>query len=119
MQVACNHTTIVHPFDFVASSDPAWRPSPTRHVTGAPVTTCKKLHRHLRQCHVFSTAEPVPRLEAALRVTQQCQLSATITGQSAAGIGTTVDMAKSGPTVIAATDEWKQRSNRLQARVPS
>jgi hypothetical protein len=49
--------------------------------------------------------EPVPQLEAALRMTQQYQLSATIMGQSAAGIGTTVDMAKSGPTVIAATDE--------------
>jgi hypothetical protein len=31
----------------------------------------------------------------------------------------TVDMAKSGPTVMAAADERKQRSNRLQARVPS
>jgi hypothetical protein len=59
----------------------------------------------------------VPRLEAALRVTQQCQLSATITGQSAAGIGATVDMAKSGPTVIAETDGRKQRSNHLQARI--
>jgi hypothetical protein len=52
-------------------------------------------------------------------VTQQCQLSATITGQSAAGIGTTVAMAKSGPTVIAATDGQKQRSNHLQARILS
>jgi hypothetical protein len=40
-------------------------------------------------------------------------LSATITGQSAAGIGATVNMAKSGPAVIAATDEQKQRSNHL------
>jgi hypothetical protein len=79
----------------------------------------KKPHRHLRQCRVFSTAEPVSRLEAALRMTQQCQLSATITSQSAAGGGAAVDMAKSGPAVIAATDERKQRSNRLQARVPS
>jgi hypothetical protein len=79
----------------------------------------KKPHLHLRQCRVFSTAEPVPQLEATLRVTQQCQLSATIMGQSAAGGGATVDMAKSGPAVIAATDERKQRSNRLQARVPS
>jgi hypothetical protein len=31
----------------------------------------------------------------------------------------TVDMAKSGPAVMAAADERKQRSNRLQARVPS
>jgi hypothetical protein len=52
-------------------------------------------------------------------MTQQCQLSATITGQSAAGGGTTVDMAKSGSTVIAEADGWKQRSNRLQARVLS
>jgi hypothetical protein len=79
----------------------------------------KKPHRHLRQCRVFSTVELVPRLEAALRMTQQCQLSATITGQSAAGGGAAVDMAKSGPTVIAAADGRKQRSNRLQARVPS
>jgi hypothetical protein len=99
--------------------NPAWRPRPTRHVTGAPVTTCKKLHRHLRQCRAFSTAEPVPRLEATLRMAQQCQSSTTITGQSAAGGGMTVDMAKSGPTVMVAADEWKQRSNRLQARVPS
>jgi hypothetical protein len=103
----------------LASSHLAWRPRPTRHVTGAPVTACKKPHRHLRQCRAFSTAEPVPRLEAALRMTQQCQLGATITGQSAAGGGATVDMAKSGPVVTVATDERKQRSNRLQARVPS
>jgi hypothetical protein len=117
MQEACNRAAIVHPFGFVASSGPAWRPGPTCHVTGAPVTTCKKPQRHLR--HVFSTAKPVPRLEAALRVTQQYQLSATIMGQSAAGIGTAVDMAKSGPAVIAATDKRKHRSNRLQACVPS
>jgi hypothetical protein len=50
---------------------PAWRPRPTRHLTGAPVTTCEKLHRHLRQCHAFSTAELVPRLEATLCMAQQ------------------------------------------------
>jgi hypothetical protein len=43
-----------------ASSHPAWRPRPTRHVTGALVTTCKQPHRHFRQCRTFSTAEPVP-----------------------------------------------------------
>jgi hypothetical protein len=32
----------VHPFGFVASSSPAWRPGPTCHVTGATVTTCKE-----------------------------------------------------------------------------
>jgi hypothetical protein len=96
-----------------ALSHPAWRPRPTRHVTGAPVTTCKKPHRHLRQCRTFTTMEPVPRLETTLRMAQQCQSSTSITGQSAAGGGTTVDMAKSGPTVMAAADERKQQSNRL------
>jgi hypothetical protein len=79
----------------------------------------KKPHRYLRQCRVFSTAEPVQRFEAAPRVTQQCQLSATITGQSAAGIGVTVDMAKSESAVIAATDVRKRRPNRPQARILS
>jgi hypothetical protein len=49
MQAACNRTkgrTLSTP------TRPAWGPRPTRHVTGAPVTTCGKLHRHL----------PVPRL---------------------------------------------------------
>jgi hypothetical protein len=98
---------------------PAWRPRPTHHVTGAPVTTCEKLHRHLRQYHAFSTAEPEPRLEATLRMAQQCQPSTSVTGQSAAGEGVTVDTARSGPTVMAAAGERKQRSNRLQAHVPS
>jgi hypothetical protein len=100
---ASNRTTIVHHFGFITSGGPAWRPGPMCHVTGAPVPTCTKPHRHLRQRRAFSTAEPVPRLEASLRVTQQCPLSATITGQSAAWIGTTVGMAKGGPAVIAAT----------------
>jgi hypothetical protein len=101
------------------STHPPWRPRLTCHVTGAPVTTCEKLHRHLRQCRAFSTAEPVPRLEATLRMAQQCQPSTSVTGQSAAGGGATVDMAKSGPAVMAATGERKQQSSRLQAHVPS
>jgi hypothetical protein len=40
-------------------------------------------------------------------------------GQSAARGGTTDDMAKSGPVVMAAAGERKQQSNRLQAHVPS
>jgi hypothetical protein len=50
---------------------------------------------------------------------QQCQPSTSVTGQSAAGGGTTVDMAKSGPAVMAAAGERKQQTNRLQAHVPS
>jgi hypothetical protein len=67
MQTTCNHTKGVHPFDFDASS---MGPRPTCHVTGAPVTTCEKLHRHLRQYRAFSTVEPVPRLEATPRMAQ-------------------------------------------------
>jgi hypothetical protein len=116
MQAACNYAKGTHPFDFDASS---MGPRPTRHVTGAPVTTCEKLHRHLRQYRAFSTAEPVSRLEATLRMAQQCQPSTSVTGQSAAGEGATVDMAKSGPAVMAAAGGRKQQSNRLQAHVPS
>jgi hypothetical protein len=61
----------------------------------------------------------VTRLEATLHMAQQCQPSASITGQSAAGEGVTVDMAKSGPEVMAAVGGQKQQSNRLQAHVPS
>jgi hypothetical protein len=104
---------------FSISTRPAWRPRPTRHVTGAPVTTCEKLHRHLRQYRIFSTAEPVPRLEATLRMAQQCQPSTSVTGQSAAGEGATVDMAKSGLAAMAAAGGRKQQSSRLQAHVPS
>jgi hypothetical protein len=57
---------------------PAWKPTPTRHATGAPVATCKQLHRHSHHCHASSAAEPVPRLEATLRTTQQCQPGATV-----------------------------------------
>jgi hypothetical protein len=105
MQVACNCTTETHPFDFDASS-----------MEAQAHTSC---NRHLRQCHAFSTAEPVPRLEATPRMAQQCQPSTSVTGQSAAGEGATVDMAKSGPTVMAAAGERKRRSNHLQAHVPS
>jgi hypothetical protein len=73
----------------------------------------------LRQYCAFSTTEPMPRLEATPRMAQQCQPGASVTGQSAAGEGTTVDMAKSGPAVMTAAGGRKQQSNRLQAHVPS
>jgi hypothetical protein len=73
----------------------------------------------LCQYRAFSTAEPVPRLEATLRMAQQCQPSTSITGQSAVGEGATTDMAKSGSAVMAATGGRKQQSSRLQAHVPS
>jgi hypothetical protein len=42
MQEACDRTTVVHPFGFITSGGPAWRPGPTCHVTGATVTMCKE-----------------------------------------------------------------------------
>jgi hypothetical protein len=113
MQAACNCTKGTHPFDFDASNMGS---RPTRHVTGVPVTTCEKLHRHLRQYHAFSTAEPVPQLEATLRMVQQCQPSTSVTGQSAAGEDVTVDMAKSGPAVMAARPLLGQRESPLPWR---
>jgi hypothetical protein len=73
----------------------------------------------LHQYRAFLTVEPVPRLNATLRMAQQRQPSTSVTGQSAAGEGATVDMAKSEPTVMAAAGGQKQQSNRLQAHVPS
>jgi hypothetical protein len=77
---------------------PAWRPRPTRHATGAPVATCEQLHRHSRHYRASSTAEPVPRLEATLRMTQQCQP------------GATVNTAKSGPAVMAVAGTTRELS---------
>jgi hypothetical protein len=87
---------------------PAWRPRPTRHATDAPVATCEQLHRHSRHYRASLTAEPVPRLEA----TQQCQPGASVTGQSAAGEGATVDAAENGLAVMAVAGGQKQRSRR-------
>jgi hypothetical protein len=116
MQVACNCTTGMHPFDFNASNMEAQAHTSCNRRAGYYV---RKLHRHLRQYRAFSTAEPVPRLEATLRMAQQCQPSTSVTGQSAAGEGATVEMAKSGPAVMATAGGRKQQSNRLQAHVPS
>jgi hypothetical protein len=68
---------------------------------------------------LLGTTEPVQRLEAAPRMTQQCQLSATVMGQSAAGIDMTVGMTIGGPAVIAATDGWRQRSNHQPGPGPT
>jgi hypothetical protein len=67
---------------------PAWRPRPTRHATGAPDAACKQLHRHLRHHRASSIAEPIPRLEATQRATQQRQPDAA------------VNAAKSRPTIM-------------------
>jgi hypothetical protein len=79
---------------------PAWKPRPTRHATGAPDATCEQLHRHSRPCHASSTAEPVPRLEATIRTTQQRQP------------GAMVNTTKNGPAVMAVAGGQEQRSRR-------
>jgi hypothetical protein len=119
-QEACNRTAVVHPFSFVATGGPAWRPGSTCHVTGAPVTTCNETTPPLTpMSYLLETTEPVQRLEAAPRMTQQCQSSATVMGQPVVGIDTTVGMTIGGPTVIAATDVQKQRSNHQPGPGPT
>jgi hypothetical protein len=79
---------------------PAWRPRPTRHATGAPDAACKQPHRHLRHHRASSIAEPIPRLEATQRATQQRQPDAV------------VNAAKSGPAVMTVAGGREQRSRR-------
>jgi hypothetical protein len=68
-------------------------------------------------CHLYT--EPVQRLEAAPHMTQQCQLSATVTGRSDAGIDVIVGMTIGGSAVIAATDGQRQRSNHQPGPGPT
>jgi hypothetical protein len=79
---------------------------PTRHATGAPVATCEQLHRHSHHYRASSNAEPVPRLEATQRTTQQRQP------------GATVNAAKNGPAVIAVAGGQEQRSRRQPSLRP-
>jgi hypothetical protein len=85
---------------------PAWRPRPTRHATGAPNASCIQLHRHLRHYRASSTAEPIPRIEATQRTTQQRQP------------GATVNAAKNGPTVMAVAGGQEQRPRRQPSSRP-
>jgi hypothetical protein len=85
---------------------PAWRPRPTRHATSAPDAACKQLHRHLRHHRSSSVAEPIPRLEAAQRTTQQRQP------------GATVNTAESGPAVMTVAGGREQRSRRRPGSRP-
>jgi hypothetical protein len=116
MQAPCNRTKGAHPFDFDASS-----------MEAQAHTSCNRRAGY----YVQGTAPPltpVPRLlncgtgtatRATLRMTQQCQPSTSVTGQSAAGEGATVDMVRNGPAVMAVAGGRKQRSSRQQAHVPS
>jgi hypothetical protein len=85
---------------------PAWRPRPTRHATGAPDAACKQLHRHLRHHRASSVAEPIPRLEATQRTTQQRQP------------GAAVNATESGPAVMTVAGRREQRSRRQPSSRP-
>jgi hypothetical protein len=85
---------------------PAWRPRPTRHATGAPDASCKQLHRHLRHHRASLIAEPIPRLEATQRMTQQRQP------------GAAVNATKSGPAVMTVAGGREQRSRRQPSSRP-
>jgi hypothetical protein len=85
---------------------PAGRPRPKRHATGAPNASCMQLHRHLRHHRASSTVEPIPRLEATQRTTQQLQP------------GATVNAAKNGPAVMAVAGRQEQRSRRQPSLRP-
>jgi hypothetical protein len=85
---------------------PAWRPRPTRHANGVPDAACKQLHRHLRHHRASSVAEPMPRLEATPRTTQQRQH------------GATVNAAESGPAVMTVAGGREQRSRRRPGSRP-
>jgi hypothetical protein len=85
---------------------PAWRPRPTCHATGVPNASCMQLHRHVRHHRASSTAEPIPRLEATQRTTQQRQP------------GATVNAAKNGPAVMAVAGGQEQRPRRQPSSRP-
>jgi hypothetical protein len=82
------------------SDTPAWKPRPTRQATGAPVAACKRPHRHLCHRRAPSVAEPMPRLEATRRATQQRQP------------GALVKATKSGPAVMAVAGGQAQQTRR-------
>jgi hypothetical protein len=52
-------------------------------------------------------------------MTRRCQPSTSVTGQSAAGEGATVDTARNGPAVMEVAGGRNQQSSRQQAHVPS
>jgi hypothetical protein len=52
-------------------------------------------------------------------MTRQCQPSTSVTGQSAAGEGATVDTTRNGPAVMAVVGGRKQQSSLQQTHAPS
>jgi hypothetical protein len=104
MQAACNRAKWAHFSDSQHARHGG--PRPTRHATGAPNASCMQLHRHLRHYRASSIAEPIPRLEATQRTTQQRQP------------GATVNAAKNGPAVMAVAGGQEQRPRRQPSSRP-
>jgi hypothetical protein len=104
MQVACNRTTGTYPFDFGASS-----------MEAQANTSCNRRAGY----YVRETAPPLAPMSRLLdcgtsAVTRgnpahgpTVPIGTSVMGQSAVGEGATVDMAKSGPAVMAAAGERK------------
>jgi hypothetical protein len=103
MQAACNRAKWAH---FSDSNTPSMEARPTRHATGAPNASCMQQHRHLRHYRASSTAEPIPRLEATQRTTQQRQP------------GAAVNAAKNGPTLMTVAGGQEQRPRRQPSSRP-
>jgi hypothetical protein len=80
----------------------------TTHSLGGGLrnASCMQLHRHLRHHRASSTVEPIPRLEATQRTTQQRQP------------GATVNAAKNGPAVMAVAGGQEQRPRRQPSSRP-
>jgi hypothetical protein len=116
MQAACNRTKGAHPFNSDASSMGAQAHTSCNRRVGyyvreaapplAPVS-------RLLDCGTSAATRGNPAHDPTVP-TERID-----TGQSAAGEGAMVNMAKSGPAVMAAAGGRKQRSRRLQAHVPS
>jgi hypothetical protein len=116
MQAACNCTAETRPFSFDASS-----------MEAQAHTSCNRRIGY----YVRKTAPPLMPMPRLL----DCGIGAVTRGNPVHGLavptrrighgsisrgeGAAVDMAKSGPAVMAAADGRKQQSNRLQAHVPS
>jgi hypothetical protein len=90
----------------LTSNTPAWKPRPTRQATGAPVAACKQPHRHLCHRRASSVVEPMSRLEATQRTTQQRQP------------GASVKATESGPAVMAVAGGRAQPSRRQPGSRP-
>jgi hypothetical protein len=105
-----------HPFDFDASSMEAqahtscnWRAGYYVRETAPPLALVPRL----LDCGTDAATRGNP-VHGSIEQTKHIGH-----GSVSHGEGATVDMAKSGPVVMAAAGGWKQRSSRLQAHVPS